>query len=184
MWWPRVESAVNVAKRENKQVNIVVLGHSLGAAAAQLGAYRIYSWLKVLDQAPPFRVRATTFNSPALGNDEMRTQYQVALQAECSRGKLSCLSLHQFERRSDVVHDLPGLSFWHPVWQTDNEDATFGRGPYKGAVGGDKSMYWGSSFLTEKTSALPEGISSHLMKFWRHDAKVMSDNVLRSMRYL
>jgi len=184
-WWrERGERARAAAATSHKHLDVVLLGHSLGAAAAQLGAWLTYRHLRERERetGASFHVRVTTFGSPALGDEAARDAYQRALVEGC--GGRVCFSLHQFENRADLVHDLPGAGFFHPVWQTDNTSRTIGAGALGHLTGGDKSMYYADPRTALATTPLTQLMGYHLMRSWHDEVDRISDEVLTAMGYL
>lgn len=184
-WWRDVvEPKRLAAARAHKRLELVLLGHSLGAAAAELGAFLSYRYLRERSRetGAPFHVRATTFGSPGLGSESLRTAYQRALAEGCD-GK-PCFSLHQMENHADLVHDMPGAGFVHPVWQVDNTSSAFGAGELGQLRGGDKSMYYANPRAQIPSTPLPQLMGYHLMRFWHEEVGRIPDEVLVTMRYL
>jgi len=117
-----LSSADTYAPANARTLTVTVVGHSLGAAVAELAAYDIYDYL--LAKGIRFRVRVVAFNPPKLGTEAFVDGYRYRL---LQGPEAPSFVLSQFSRSYDPVPKVP-LLLSHPVWDTDVGSKVIGDG--------------------------------------------------------
>ncbi len=159
----------------NGIVRVIVVGHSLGGAAAELAGYSIAEWLK--GQPVRQKVWVYAFNTPRIGfhTNPLRNSlswYQDALveggacadpgeyQVGYGRGK-RCLILRQFSRKLDPIASMPGnvgiVQAKSAVWQTKSVNTKAGTGRM------DRNLPYCPMFYA------PAHLNPHSLGAWHND---------------
>jgi Lipase (class 3) len=168
------------AEQSDKPFELIVTGHSLGGAASSVAAMDGVSWLS--GKSNKHHVRLVTFNSPALGNTEMRKSVQEALlMNDGSSATGTALSIHKFERGFDPVHNVPlGFGYVHPLWQEIRGARTLGTGEFATYSAADAPM-----FFADAVTMTPWKIgNNHRLGAWSFEIANTSDAVVSQMNAL
>jgi hypothetical protein len=120
------ETAVDQVNNPSLSLDIDLVGHSLGAAVATIGAIEISNWGN-FERAPSgwsgipvdnIFVRAFVFNPPRTGNPDYASSYARTIADPTRR-----LKLYEFTVTSDLVQS-GNFGRQHPFWNPDVPDAT------------------------------------------------------------
>ena len=152
----------------NQRIELVVVGHSLGAATAIVAGYDIARTM----QAFNVRKRGTfvwAFNPPRPGGHDFRNAYQDAL---FNNGGAQ-LFLRQFTRTGDAVQSVP-VRQAHPVWNTAPNARTVGAGNYP-----DAELRYCPMYNAPRHSVSP--IANHSLAAWIGTIDAIPDSHLDCM---
>jgi hypothetical protein len=118
----RMKEHANLSKNNNQQLVTYVVGHSLGAATADVASYDIADWQsKQTNLAQEVVVAA--FDMPRFGQAGAQTAYQNALKNTCNGPTVGkkCIRRWALTRTYDPVQSLP-VGMNQIVWQTSKTE--------------------------------------------------------------